>query len=114
MAINQLYESNEWKQTIDYRNEWVHQQPPLIKGLGISFRRKSRWVISEANKSYKLGIGTGDEAEYSIDDLHGFILPAIIEFINVLTQVSEFYISVIIKKGFSINEEQASITLKFL
>jgi hypothetical protein len=111
--INKLYDFNEWKQTIRYRNEWVHQQPPLVEGLGISFQRKLRWVYSKADKNYKLAIGKGDEAKYSIDDLHGFIFPALIQFIDTMTQISEFYISELVKKGFSLNEEQGGLQLKF-
>jgi len=104
IAIDQLYNSEDWQETIGYRNAWVHQQPPLVKGLGKVFKRERRWTKSETDRSYKLGVGGGDEAKYSIDDLLKFILPALNQFADTLTQVTEFYISELGKKGFSIND----------
>jgi len=104
IAIDQLYNSKDWQETINYRDAWVHQQPPLVKGLGMGFERKKRWIQSGTNKSYKLGVGSGDEAKYSIDDLLKFILPALNQFADTLTRVTEFYISELGKKGYSITD----------
>ncbi len=34
-AILKLVKSKEWLKTIKYRNDWVHNQPPTVEGLGI-------------------------------------------------------------------------------
>ena len=104
MAINELYNSSEWKKTICYRDTWVHNQPPIVKGQGMVFKRESRWKHSETDKSYKLGLGSGDEAEYSIDDLLGFIQPALFQFTDKLTIVIEYYIQELEKKGITIGK----------
>ena len=41
-AIDKLYLSATWKKTINYRDSWVHNQPPIIEGLGTTFERKRR------------------------------------------------------------------------
>lgn len=97
-AIDALYKSKEWKSTVKYRDSWVHQQPPIIKGLGVVFKRERRWKRSETGKSYTLGVGSGgDKAQYSIDDLLCFICPALSRFIDTLTTVLGFYIAEINK-----------------
>jgi hypothetical protein len=63
------------------------------------FKRESRWKRSETGKSYILGLGSGDEPEYSIDDLLGFIQPALFQFTDKLTIVVEFFIKELEKNG---------------
>jgi len=105
-AIDTLYKSEEWKSTIDYRDSWVHQQPPLVEGLGVVFKREHRWKRSETGKSYTLGVGSGgDKAQYSIDDLLGFICPALSQFIDKLKIVVEFYIAELSRKGITIQSD---------
>lgn len=102
-AIDALYKSKEWKSTVKYRDSWVHQQPPIIKGLGVVYERERRWKRSETGKSYTLGVGSGgDKAQYSIDDLLGFICPAVSQFIDKLTIVVDFYIAELSKRGITI------------
>jgi len=112
-AIDELHNSNEWQDTIGYRNTWVHQQPPIVEGLGTAFTRERRWKKSEASKGYALGIGGGDEPEYSIDDLLGFIRPALFQFTDKLTQISEFYIAELEKKGLTINETEMGLQTRY-
>jgi hypothetical protein len=105
-AIDALYNSPKWKETMDYRRQWVHHQPPLVKGLGIAYKRERRWKRDETGKILTLG-GGGDEAEYSIEDLLGFIRPALDIFIEKLKIIVEFYYSELKKSGvvIEINED---------
>lgn len=106
VAIDTLYKSKEWKSTVKYRNSWVHQQPPLVEGLGVVFKRERRWKRSETGKSYTLGVGGGgDKAQYSIDDLLGFICPALSKFIDKLTIVVDFYTAELNKRGITIQSD---------
>jgi hypothetical protein len=86
-----LANSSDWKKTIRYRNEWVHSQPPLVKGLGIVYKRGQRWKLSDHRDSFELGFGGGDEPEYSLDDLLKFIQPALYKFIATTDAVVQFY-----------------------
>jgi hypothetical protein len=102
--MNELHNSSDWQEMITYRNDWVHQQPPIIEGLGWAYKREQRWKKSETDKSYKLGIAYGDESKYSIDDLHNFILPALFQFTDKLAQIADSYIAELEKRGFTIAE----------
>jgi hypothetical protein len=61
----------------------------------MKYKRGQRWKRSEDGKSYKLGIGSGDEAEYTIDDLLNFIRPALFQFVDVIQVVVDFYIEIL-------------------
>jgi hypothetical protein len=95
MAILSLADSSEWQDTIKYRDEWVHSQPPLIKGLGIVYKRGQRWKLSETGNGNELGLGGGDEPEYSVEDLLRFIQPALSKFIDTSNAVVQFYIELL-------------------
>jgi hypothetical protein len=91
-AAVQKLNSKEWRKTIDYRNKWVHDQPPLVKGQGIVYSRRQRWETSDSGKSYKLGFGGGDKAEYSMEDLLAFVQPALHQFAEACNSVVENYL----------------------
>lgn len=90
-AVNKLVDSKDWRDTIDYRNKWVHEQPPTVKELGIVYKRGRRWKPLPNEKGYTLGVGGGDAPEYSVDGLVGFINPAMFKFTDTLTSVVKFY-----------------------
>jgi hypothetical protein len=96
--------SSEWQRTIEYRDTWVHQQPPIVKGTGITYKRERRWKQSKTGNSYELGIGGGDEGEYSIDDLLRFIRPGLFQFTDKLAEIVEFYISELVEKDITIGK----------
>src|SRR5947208_771069 len=87
-----LANSSEWKKTIRYRNDWVHSQPPPVKGLGIVYKRGQRWKLSDYGNTFELGFGGGDEPEYSLDDLLKFIQPAFAKFTETSDAIVQFYI----------------------
>ena len=62
--------------------------------MGIVKKREKRWKLSP-NGGYTLGIGGGDEPEYSIEDLVGFIKPAMFQFKDTFTSVVRFYIGML-------------------
>lgn len=89
-AITSLADLKEWRTTVDYRNRWVHEQPPTMAGMGIVYKRGKRWKPLP-NGRYTLGIGGGDKPDYSVEDLVGFIKPAMFNFTDTLTSVVKFY-----------------------
>jgi hypothetical protein len=92
--VANLEKSKEWRATMRYRNRWVHEQPPTVKDLGIVYRRKMRWEILPEGKGYIMH-GGGDQPEYSVEDLVGFIKPAMFKFTDTLTSVVDFYIDLL-------------------
>jgi len=108
-SFDELYRSKEWKNTIAYRDTWVHNQPPIIKGTGMVFERKRRWLISESESM--MGIGAGDKPKYSVDDLLSFVKPALFQFTEKLACVVEFYVTELEKKGITITKNGMQVSI---
>jgi len=98
--VSKLVDSKEWDATIRYRNRWVHEQPPTVKGLGIVYKRGRRWKVSPTGKGHILSFsGEGDPPEYSIDTLVGFTQRALFQFSDTLTSVIKFYVDLLESQG---------------
>lgn len=110
-AVVKLAQLQEWNDTITYRNRLVHEQPPTIKGLGIVYKRSIRWKVSGSGREYRLEIGGGDEPEYSIDDLLGFIKPALFAFTDTMTTIVEYYIELLNQHGIQLKDGGLDIHL---
>ena len=107
-AVDELARSENWCKTRRYRDEWVHEQPPTMKGLGIVYKRGKRWKGSPTKKEYMLGIGGGDAPEYSVDDVIKFVKAAWFEFSDALDAVIEFYIGLLEAQGNGSMEESVA------
>jgi hypothetical protein len=92
-AVKKLAQSKEWLATLGYRNDWVHGKPPIIKGLGIQYKRRKRWEIGEGYIG--LSVGGGDEPRFSDRDLISIVRPALFIFAETLTDVTAWYIQLI-------------------
>jgi ribosomal protein S13 len=89
-AILRLKESEEWKKTRKYRDDWVHGKPPIIDGMGIEYERRNRLIVSA--DSIGVSIGGGDEAHYSVEDLLGFMKPALFLLTETVTEIVDYYV----------------------
>jgi hypothetical protein len=112
-AIIKLAESTEWLKTMDYRNQWVHNQPPAIEGMWLVFKRRDRWQISPDGQYNVLGLGGSDKPDLTIDELLGFIKPALFLFTNALLSVVQFYVSLLEKRGITVNKDKPGIQIRF-
>ncbi|HEU5101504.1 MAG TPA: hypothetical protein VFU22_20920 [Roseiflexaceae bacterium] len=83
-----LHRTPEWDQALEYRNKWVHEQPPLVDGLGIQLNRLSR--ISEDGTS--ISFGGGAPPEYTIDQLLEIMHQATIAFAACFSQLLDIVI----------------------
>lgn len=110
-AVLMLVSSNNWKNAIAYRNNLIHEQPPTISGLGTVYKRHRRWVRSEEGTYINLGLGGGDDAEYSIDELLEFVKSAVFLFVDLFEKVVDFYIELINKRGIFLTEEGLRIKI---
>lgn len=90
-AVRTLWESNDWRRTMAYRNEWVHDQPPLIKGLGVVFRRGKRWTPSQTKNRFEMVYGQGDEPKLSAEELLEFTHGALSAFVITARAVLQHY-----------------------
>lgn len=103
--ILRLADSIEWQKTLDYRGKWVHNQPPLIKGFGIAYKREKRWQKTKSGKAVELGIGGGDIPNLSVDDLISFTSPSMLLFTEVFTEIVKLYIQLLEKNKISFDEK---------
>jgi len=93
LAVRGLDDATEWHRAMEFRNRWVHSQPPTVDGLGLVWRRGNRWEHDEPSGKWKLGVGGGAPPEYSVSDLHQFLEPAVVKFRDALASVADHYIS---------------------
>jgi hypothetical protein len=92
-AVKKLAQSKEWLATLNYRNDWVHGKPPIIKGLGIQYERRKRWEISD--KHISLSFGGGDAPKYSDEDLISMVKPALFVFVESLADITSWYLQLV-------------------
>ena len=72
VAVKRLGGSEEWRGAVEYRNDWVHEQAPLVSGTGLVFKRgKQIWrqQTQDGSTAWTLAFGGGDAPELSVNDL---------------------------------------------
>jgi hypothetical protein len=102
-----LGKSMAWQETVKYRNRWTHDQPPTISQLGVIYRRKRRW------SGNVLGVGISDEPEYTVEDLLGFMRPALDSFVTTLRGVLDWYRELLAGNEYVIDPE-GKVNVKLL
>lgn len=96
--IQKLINDNNYCNAISYRNEWVHEQPPLIEGLGIIYERKGSWEKKD-DGYYELGLRGGDTPDYTVDSLVDMVSSASHAFTKTLSELSDIFITRLKKLG---------------
>lgn len=92
-AVLSLRDSQDWKKTRDYRDNWVHNKPPIIKGLGVNYQRRNRLIVT--SNTMGVTFGSGDEAAHTVDDLLGFMKPSMSLLTDVTSQIVEYFITLL-------------------
>jgi len=106
-AVVALGQSDAWAKTMRWRNNWVHCQS-LVQGLGIVYTRKKRWNTFggvRGGEGFVLDVGGGDEPEYSIDDVVGFVRAAFSDFVRTFDLVATCYLRILSKAGMTHRSE---------
>ena len=111
-SVLALAASREWVQSMCYRGNLVHEQPPSVSGLGPVYKRRRRWIQSDDGKSAKLSVGSEDGAEYLINEILQFVQPAILQFVDLFSKVVSFYLDMIGKKGIVLTKDGYQVKLK--
>lgn len=88
-TVLKLKNSDDWRKIREYRDEWVHNKPPIIKGLGVGYERRNRIVKSEG--ATHISIGSGDSPSYSVDELLGIAKLAMSELTKVTEHLVGYY-----------------------
>jgi hypothetical protein len=88
--IRRLAKSEAWKKTRDYRDECVHEQPPLVEGQGIVYHRGTRWKKSESGL-ISVSIGAGDQPRLTTGAIFDFLMPAFEGILTVFEECLSWY-----------------------
>lgn len=91
-------ESVAWTEAMKYRSRLVHEQPPLVRGLGISHRRQRRWRKA-ANGGYYLPFGGGDPPEFNTAALISTCREALVALLSVWDACVREFLEILCKKG---------------
>lgn len=108
IKLNNLGKNKDWQTIIKYRNDWVHNQPPLIDGLGLQYKRIDRWQKSkrietpetvkkvvpkiENEPIYQLTLTVdGDEKDFTLEQLLNICLNSFTQFVDLFDKVVDFY-----------------------
>jgi len=97
-ALEALVASKEWRAAMKYRGEWVHEQPPLVSGLGTVYRRERRWRAT-VKGGRRLGIGGGGAPRFETSELIATCRGALIQFLAVLDESFTQLARVLEEKG---------------
>lgn len=110
LAIKDLLSEETWGRVMHYRNIWVHEQPPLIEGVGIVYERKERWTKTEFGYA-GAGIGYGDKPQYTVDHLLEMVCSASHALMKVLEKLTNILFACLRVMGIEI-DESGHITIK--
>ena len=111
-SIQTFHNDPNWQRAINYRNKWVHEQPPIIAELGIQYARESR--IQEVNgERLSISFGGGSPPELNIDELLNLMLSAANALSVTLTTLLEIVIRTRQELGETFDFQNRNITLEF-
>ncbi len=108
-AVKKLMDSEDWEKTYKYRNDWVHNKPPIIAGMGLVYERRRRWQLVQGGKV--LGIGGGDSPMYTAEDLINFLRCSLFLIAELLDNIANYYLDILRDAGFEFNDNGLSVTL---
>jgi hypothetical protein len=89
--ILKLHKNIDWQKALEYRNRWVHEKPPSIKGAGVEFTREKN-IIVDANGNNVMIIKAQPQ-NYSIDDLCNIVQNATKALVVALVELAEIVIN---------------------
>lgn len=103
--ILSLHRNQNWKEIIDYRNIWVHKQPPIVKGSGIQRKRQS-------NDKRKIKL-MNNQYDHTIEEL----VAKERSVVTKLNEVLERILQVVIQKrealGETLDTDNRKVTFQF-
>jgi hypothetical protein len=112
--IKKLIASEHWARAINYRNRLVHEQPPSVSGMGQVYTRRPRWQPTGNANEYAMGIGLGEEPEYSIDEIELFITEAYKIIIEITVELINIYTKWLENHRFTIRPDGTGISYKMI
>jgi hypothetical protein len=92
-TIIKLKDSGNWKQVRRYRDDWVHNKPPIIEGLGIAYSRRKRLIVKE--DWIGVTVGGGDGPQFSVDELVAITKSALNQLSEVVAGSVKYYVDLL-------------------
>ena len=93
-----MTESAAWNAAMSYRGRLVHDQPPLVSGLGIVHRQQRRWRKTEDGGRF-LAFGGGDPPEFDTAALITTCQAALVVLLTVWDDSLPEFMEVLRQKG---------------
>lgn len=90
--VCKLNSDANWKKALCYRNDWVHQQPPIIKGLEYSFPRKM-FTTSKDENGYKTIYLKGMSPQLNLDQFVEIVYKATKALHNSISEINNLVLS---------------------
>lgn len=97
-SIKTLMESEAWTAAMNYRGRLVHEQAPLVAGLGIVHGRKRRWRTTDSGSRY-LSFGGGDPPEFDVSTLIATCRDALTALLTVWDDTLSAFMEVLEQRG---------------
>lgn len=95
--LQRLRGSTGWEQMRHYRDKWVHDQPPIIAGLGLGYGRGNRWSWNQ--EGWVLALGETEGPRYTIEELLRFVHDGLVAFAATLSAVLDEYEALLASRG---------------
>lgn len=110
-AVHRLIQDSNWNETMRYRASLVHEQPPIVAGLGMAWKRGPKWVVTE--RGYMLPFGTdGDTPSFTVDELTKTVLSANEGFIEMMSRIVDILVEFLAKQGFDLDLTEGEIATR--
>jgi hypothetical protein len=109
IAVTKLVKSKEWPKTISYRNEWVHDKPPTVEGMGIVYERGRRW--QRVDSGLLLTFGGGDKPKHTAEEIISFVRPSLFLFTEVLDDVTNYFLEILKDAGIEFSMDELSVSM---
>ena len=97
--VARLASSDSWRRMIDYRSRWVHDQPPLLGGMGFVYRRRSRWEVNPGTGRQVLRMSESDDPELTVAEVRAFLEESFNELAAATTASLDHFIKMLEEKN---------------
>lgn len=107
VAVVTLGEMEEWQRSAQYRGDSVHDQAPILEGIGNTFDRKvARWRpfygTDGTLRGHQVSVGGGDPHETTADDVLSNAIAATNGLLEVAALVLDEYVATLQKIGVTV------------
>ena len=85
--------SDAWKEFSSYRNNVVHNQPPILRGLGVQYSREKKW--RKEGSGYNITFPGNDTPLVSIKEIYETLVGCLSMFVDIFKTNVDCYVDLI-------------------